>query len=581
MAFHPHHHHALTHHGSVRIRFVLAPSTMPLFFCGAMLFMLALVSMIIGPLLDIDLPLRHREHHHLVQLVPLPNQSVVTNNVSHLYLSNVSAVVDILPDTIWASPLANYYHGCSAPSKSFPGRVSSFHSNGYIYVETSGGLNQQRIGIIDAVVVARLLNATLIIPFLDHGSFWRDNSNFSDVFDAEWFIASLAPDVRILKEIPARLRITREMLYSTRAPRRSEPNFYIRYVLPLLKRKRAIRLTKFDFRLSSGLEEGLQKLRCRVSYSALRFTSAITTMGQTIVRRLRQKGGRYIALHLRFEPDMLAFTGCYYGGGEKERRELGLLRKRWTTLSPLRLENVRRSGKCPLTPEEVGLMLHALGFSRDTHIYIASGEVYGGEASLAPLKALFPHFHTKDTLTSLDELGPFVSYTNRMAAIDYIVCEESDVFITNYNGNMVKVLAGSRRYHGHKRTIQPNVKKLGSLFLSRPNMTWKAFSTKLRHVQRGYIGEPNEQRPGGDFFEYPQSCICKTQEGNITFSQMLHQKSDVGEPMEFDTNDEQGNEVEEEDILHLQHADLANEANAGSGGQAVSREGEEISWLSD
>ena len=34
----------------------------------------------------------------------------------------------------------------------------------------------------------------------------------------------------------------------------------------------------------------------------------------------------------RFEPDMLAFSGCYYGGGEKERRELGAIRKRWKTL---------------------------------------------------------------------------------------------------------------------------------------------------------------------------------------------------------------------------------------------------------
>lgn len=29
---------------------------------------------------------------------------------------------------------------------------------------------------------------------------------------------------------------------------------------------------------------------------------------------------------------MLAFSGCYYGGGEKERRELGEIRKRWETL---------------------------------------------------------------------------------------------------------------------------------------------------------------------------------------------------------------------------------------------------------
>jgi hypothetical protein len=29
---------------------------------------------------------------------------------------------------------------------------------------------------------------------------------------------------------------------------------------------------------------------------------------------------------------MLAFSGCYYGGGDKERAELGEIRKRWATL---------------------------------------------------------------------------------------------------------------------------------------------------------------------------------------------------------------------------------------------------------
>jgi hypothetical protein len=40
---------------------------------------------------------------------------------------------------------------------------------------------------------------------------------------------------------------------------------------------------------------------------------------------------------VRFEPDMLAFSGCYYGGGDKERAELGEIRKRWATLPVLSL----------------------------------------------------------------------------------------------------------------------------------------------------------------------------------------------------------------------------------------------------
>jgi len=34
----------------------------------------------------------------------------------------------------------------------------------------------------------------------------------------------------------------------------------------------------------------------------------------------------------RFEPDMLAFSGCYFGGGEKESMELGEIRRRWKSL---------------------------------------------------------------------------------------------------------------------------------------------------------------------------------------------------------------------------------------------------------
>ncbi|KAJ0049640.1 hypothetical protein Pint_15856 [Pistacia integerrima] len=148
-------------------------------------------------------------------------------------------------------------------------------------------------------------------------------------------------------------------------------------------------------------------------------------------------------LNYRFEPDMLAFSGCYYGGGEKERYELGEIRKRWATLPDLSPEGERKRGKCPLTPHEVGLMLRAIGFANDTYLYVASGEIYGGEETLRPLRELFPNFYTKEMLAN-EELKPFLPFSSRLAAIDYIVCDESDVFVTNNNGNMAKILAGRR-----------------------------------------------------------------------------------------------------------------------------------------
>ena len=65
---------------------------------------------------------------------------------------------------------------------------------------------------------------------------------------------------------------------------------------------------------------------------------------------------------------------------------------------------------------------------------------------------------------------------------------------------------------GHKRTIKPNAKRLSALFMSRDKMNWDTFARKVKSAQRGFMGEPDEMRPGkGDFQEFPAACICKRQ----------------------------------------------------------------------
>ncbi|KMZ58410.1 Peptide-O-fucosyltransferase [Zostera marina] len=417
---------------------------------------------------------------------------------------------------IWNSETSKYYHGCSKRRPHLRSAVSESKSNGYLLIATSGGLNQQRIGITDAVVVARILNATLIIPELDHRSFWKDESDFKNIFDVDWFISSLSKDITVVKRIPDKvIRSMEKPPYTMRVPRKSTPEFYLEQVLPILLRRRALQLTKFDYRLANNLDEELQKLRCRVNYHALQFPKSMQNVGQKLVRRMRALSPRFIAVHLRFEPDMLAFSGCYYGGGEKEIDELSKIRKRWETLPDMNAEGERSRGKCPLSPFEVGLMLKALGYRNDSYLYIASGEIYGGEKTLRPLKDLFPNIYTKDMLLDR-ELEPFLPFSSRLASLDYIVCDESDVFVTNNNGNMAKILAGRRRYMGHKRTIRPNAKKLSSLFKAQQtNMDWVTFARKVKSCQRDFMGEPEEMKIGrGDFHEFPYSCICQKHNGS-------------------------------------------------------------------
>ncbi|KAK7283785.1 hypothetical protein RIF29_13531 [Crotalaria pallida] len=410
---------------------------------------------------------------------------------------------------VWSSNNSEHFYGCSDASNKFLKAEAITKPNRYLGIATSGGLNQQRTGITDAVVAARILNATLVVPILDQKSFWKDSSNFSEIFDVDWFISYLSKDVKIIKQLP---RVGGKTLsaYSMGVPRKCNEKCYINRILPALLKRNAIQLNKFDYRLANRLDREYQKLRCRVNYHALRFTDPILAMGKKLVHRMRMNSEKYIALHLRFEPDMLAFSGCDYGGGEREQKELGAIRNRWKTLHKSNPDKARRQGRCPLTPEEVGLMLRALGYGSDVHIYVASGEVYGGEETLAPLKSLFPNIHSKDTIATKEELEAYSQFSSRMAALDFIVCDESDVFVTNNNGNMAKILAGRRRYFGHKPTIRPNAKKLYRLFLSRSNLTWEVFASSVRTFQKGFMGEPKEVRPGrGGFHENPSTCICE------------------------------------------------------------------------
>ncbi|CAA7391617.1 unnamed protein product [Spirodela intermedia] len=459
----------------------------PLFLFGSTLFVLGLVSLLTGHIVS------HREWYAQLRRPWGFKQG-------HIRLESID---------IWKSKFSDAYYGCSERSPDFKGAVSERKSNGYLLIAASGGLNQQRIGVTDAVVVARILNATLVLPDLDHHSFWKDESDFVDIFDADWFISSLSNDVKIVKRIPDKvMRRMERPPYTMRIPRKSAPEYYLEFVLPILLRRRAVQLTKFDYRLAYDIDDELQKLRCRVNYHALRFTKPIQDLGEKVVKRMQEMASRFVAVHLRFEPDMLAFSGCYYGGGDKERKELGEIRKRWENLPDLDAEGERRRGKCPLTPHEVGLMLRALGFGNDTYLYVASGEIYGGVNTLKPLRDLFRNFYTKEMLAE-KELKPFLPHSSRLAAIDYIVCHESDVFVTNNNGNMAKILAGHRRYAGHKRTIRPNAKKLSSLFKARSQMHWETFVSRVMSAQRGFMGEPDEMRPGrGDFHEFPYACVC-------------------------------------------------------------------------
>lgn len=129
--------------------------------------------------------------------------------------------------------------------------------------------------------------------------------------------------------------------------------------------------------------------------------------------------GPYIALHLRYEKDMLAFSGCTHGLSPEEAEELKAIRystyliyatlplyrpcvkhfwlisfcrenTSWWKVKQIDPVEQRSKGYCPLTPKEVGIFLSSFGFPSSTPIYIAAGEIYGGDVHMVDLQSRYP-----------------------------------------------------------------------------------------------------------------------------------------------------------------------------------------------
>ncbi|KAK2375562.1 O-fucosyltransferase [Trifolium repens] len=428
-------------------------------------------------------------------------------------------------EKLWKPPSNRGFLPCTKPT---PNYTTPVESRGYLLVHTNGGLNQMRSGICDMVAVARILNATLVIPELDKRSFWQDTSNFSDVFDEEHFIDSLANDVKIIKNLPD------ELVNETRMVKQfiswSGMDYYENEIASLLEEYQVIRASKSDSRLANNnLPPDIQKLRCRACYEALRFSPHIEQIGKLLVERMRSLGP-YIALHLRYEKDMLAYSGCTHDLSLDEAEELRIIRENTSYWKVKDIDPIeqRSRGFCPLIPKEVGIFLTALGYPSNTPIYIAAGEIYGGESHMAELRSRYPLLMSKEKLTSLEELEPFLNHASQMAALDYIVSIESDVFIPSYSGNMARAVEGHRRFLGRGRSISPDRKALVRLFdkVDQGTMTeGKKLSYRIIDLHRRRLGSPRKRKgpisgtKGMDRFRSEETfyanplpdCLCRTE----------------------------------------------------------------------
>ncbi|KAL6526308.1 hypothetical protein OROMI_029948 [Orobanche minor] len=253
-------------------------------------------------------------------------------------------------------------------------------SNGFIFVRIRGGFHEIRNSICDVVVIARLLNATLVIPEIQSTTSSKgistDFKSFAYLYSEDQFIAALAEDIKIERTLPKDLKGARRKkeIPSFKVPNSTSPYFYLHHVLPVLSRHSVVELVVPDggclqALLPPHLEE-YQRLRCRVAFHALRFRQEVHELSTKILYRLRASGRPFIAYDPGMTRDALAYHGC-----------------------------------AELFQDMIGILLRAYGYSWDTIIYVSGGEVFGGQKKLIPLHAMFENVVDRTSLTMPWELN--------------------------------------------------------------------------------------------------------------------------------------------------------------------------------
>ncbi|WOK97349.1 hypothetical protein Cni_G06057 [Canna indica] len=428
---------------------------------------------------------------------PPPGSVYRSKEIFHRLLPNMllenSSAVQL--DKIWTSRRKlKQLRQCMDHKTEYSGSTAP---SGYLIVDANGGLNQQHI------------------------------------YDEDHFISTISPHVKVVRELPEMImeRFDHNIsnIPNLKVKAWASASYYSDVALPLLREHGVVRISPFANRLANEVPQEMQRLRCLSNYKALRFSPLIATMAKKLVNRMVQKsslsGGKYVAIHLRFEEDMVAFSCCIYDGGIAEKAEMDSARRRgWKKFIHqshcVRPDLNRMQGKCPLTPLEVGMMLRGMGFQNNSAIYLASGKIYKAETHLEPLLQLFPLLQTKESLATTEELGPFQGFSSRLAALDYSVCLHSEVFVTTQGGNFPHFMMGHRRflYGGHAKTVKPNKPKLAVLFQD-TNISWKAFREQLERMlyeseRKGKMLRKSSQ----SVYSFPlPDCTCLQDEANSTF----------------------------------------------------------------
>ncbi|KAL0341762.1 UNVERIFIED_CONTAM: protein MANNAN SYNTHESIS-RELATED 1 [Sesamum calycinum] len=303
-------------------------------------------------------------------------------------------------------------------------------SQGYVTFSLTNGPEYHVSQIADAVVVARYLRATLVIPDI-RGSQPGDKRNFKDVYDVEKFIASLDGVVKVVRSPPT--EISARNLAVVKVPNRVTEGYIAENIETVFRTKGNIRLVTYfpSVNMKKNKEKtSTDSIACLAMFGTLEPQTEVREVVDSMIDRLktvsRKSNGQFVAVDLRI--DILEKKGCHGNGGS--------------------------GSKSCYSPQDIALFLKKIGFEKDTTVYVTQTKWH---SSLDALKDFFPKTYTKESIMPMEKRDKFLnSDTSEFEkVIDYYICSESDVFVPAISGLFYANVAGKRIASGRTQMLVP------------------------------------------------------------------------------------------------------------------------------
>ncbi|XWS20635.1 hypothetical protein CRYUN_Cryun31cG0119600 [Craigia yunnanensis] len=301
--------------------------------------------------------------------------------------------------------------------------TTAFHeierSRGYVTFSLTNGAEYHVSQIADAVVVARYLAATLVLPDI-RGSKPGDERNFEDIYDVEKFVKSLDGVVKVAKELPNEISIRN--LAAVKVPNRVTEDHIVENVEPIFKSKGNIRLATYFPTVNmrkTAQKSSVDSVACLGMFGTLELQPEVNEVVDSMVERLRtlsrKSDGQFIAVDLRVE--ILENKNCHGSGST--------------------------GAKSCYNAQEIALFLRKAGFDTDTTIYLTQSR---WDNSVIVLKDIFPRTYTKESIMPEEKKGKFLESEDSELekVIDFYICSQSDVFVPAISGLFYANVAGKR-----------------------------------------------------------------------------------------------------------------------------------------